>query len=241
MNGVQVDAVGLEAATEWILQRSQEGTGGAVHTINAHALSLARRDPEHARRLAAADLNVPDGMPVVWAARRLGFPLTERAYGPDVTELAVDRGRRLDVSHLLYGGTPEAVDAAVAALLRRYPGARVAGLSPPYRSTDAEAAEEAVRLLGERDEQLVWVCLGAPRQDVVMAAVRPGSSAVLVGVGAAVDFLAGTAPQAPPVLQRLGLEWAFRLATEPRRLAHRYATGNYDLVRGLLEERPTRL
>jgi N-acetylglucosaminyldiphosphoundecaprenol N-acetyl-beta-D-mannosaminyltransferase len=241
MNGVVVDAVDLDDATDWILERSQSGDGAAVHTINAHALSLARRSPAHAEILAAAELNVPDGMPVVWAARRLGFPLTERAYGPDVTELAVDRGRQHDVRHLLYGGTPEAVAGAVDVLRERYPGALVEGLSPPYRATDEEAAEEAVDLLAERDEHVVWVCLGAPRQDVVMARVRPTSTAVLVGVGAAVDFLAGTAKQAPPLLQRLGLEWAYRLATEPRRLARRYATGNWDLIRGVLEHRPVRL
>ena len=241
VNGVRIDALGLEATCDWILDHAQDGTGGAVHTVNAHGLSLARRDPAHARRLGTADLNVADGMPLVWVARRLGYPLAERAYGPDVLEQTVDRGRAHGVRHLLYGGTPAAATAAAGELRRRSPGAELAALSPPHRDTDEQAAVDAEDLLADRSEQVVWVVLGAPRQDVVMERLRPTTDAVLVGVGAAVDFLAGTVRQAPPLLRRAGLEWAFRLAVEPRRLARRYATGNWDLLRGLVEERPRRL
>jgi N-acetylglucosaminyldiphosphoundecaprenol N-acetyl-beta-D-mannosaminyltransferase len=206
---------------------------GYVCAVPVHGVMVAREDPEMMSALRTASLNVPDGKPLVWALNMLGEDLPDRVYGPELTDRycarAAERGHRV----WLYGGdTPEALDQLVAALERRHPGIVIAGRwSPPHRPlTTAEEQEVAQRINADRPD-VVWVGIGVPKQEKWMARMRPLLEApVLVGVGAAFDFLAGRKRQAPPWMQRRGLEWLFRLSQEPRRLLGRYLRYNPAFV-----------
>ena len=236
---VAVDGIGPGAAVSWILERCATRTGGAVHLANAWSLALARQDVEHRARLAAADLVVPDGMPLVWIARRLGLDVPDRVYGPDLLDRTMDRGRAVGLRHHLYGAGPDVVEEAAEVLARRHPGALiVAADSPPFGPVTPASAQVAIDRVDEVGADVVWVALGTPRQDALMHWIRPAVQPVLIGVGAAFDFIAGAQPQAPPVLRRAGLEWAFRLASQPRRLGRRYLVGNAVFLRGLAASPP---
>ena len=236
---VAVDGIGPEEATVWILDRAAAGGGGSVHLTNAWSLAVARQDDDHRSVLAAADLVVPDGMPLVWIARRLGLDVADRVYGPDLLDRVADRGRAVGLRHHLYGAAPDVVARAAEQLARRHPGIRiVAADSPPFEPVTDASARAAANRVAEVGADIVWVALGTPRQDALLHRVRPSAEPVLVGVGAAFDFLAGAQAQAPPALRRAGLEWAFRLATQPRRLGRRYLVGNAVFLRGLAASRP---
>jgi N-acetylglucosaminyldiphosphoundecaprenol N-acetyl-beta-D-mannosaminyltransferase len=186
-----------------------------------------RRDPEARRAITGADLVTSDGMPLVWHLRLSGFA-AERVYGPDLMLAAFARSEETGWRHFLYGGAPATLDRLAARLRQRFPRAILAGaLSPPFHGATAEEDAETARAINASGADIVWVGLGSPKQDAWMARRRAVlAPALLVGVGAAFDIHAGTLPQAPRALQRAGLEWAFRLAVEPRRLWRRYARDN---------------
>jgi N-acetylglucosaminyldiphosphoundecaprenol N-acetyl-beta-D-mannosaminyltransferase len=215
------------------------GQRGYVCAIAVHALMVSRHDAEMRAALLDASLVVPDGRPLVWALSALGHELPDRVYGPELMARycarAPQRGHRI----WLYGGHDEtALQALYAALERRYPGIRIAGgFSPPHRPlTDREEREVAAKINGDRPD-LVWVGVGVPKQEKWMARMRPHLDApLLVGVGAAFDFIAGLKRQAPAWMQRRGLEWLYRLAQEPRRLAPRYLRYNPAFVAAFVRQ-----
>lgn len=236
--GVRIDVLGREAAADAVVARALAGGPCAVHLCNAYTLSLAVRSAATAAMLDAGDLNLPDGTPLVWAARRAGIDTPGRVYGPDLMLDVLDRGRAHGLRHYLFGSTPEVLADLEAALRARLPGVEVVGsFSPPFRdATPAEEAEAVERILAS-GAQAVWVGLGTPRQDEWVARFRDRLPVPLVAVGAAFDFHAGRKAQAPAWMQQCGLEWLFRLVTEPRRLWRRYLVGNpvflYGLARGV--------
>jgi N-acetylglucosaminyldiphosphoundecaprenol N-acetyl-beta-D-mannosaminyltransferase len=206
---------------------------GYLCAIAVHALMVSRHDPETRAALLGASLVVPDGKPLVWALNMLGERLEDRVYGPELTvrycARAASRGHRV----WLYGAeNPAALEELVAVLERRYPGIVIAGgWSPPHRPLDASEEEEVAERINRDRPDVVWVGIGAPKQEQWMARMRPRLEApVLAGVGAAFDFIAGRKRQAPAWMQRRGLEWAFRLSQEPLRLLPRYLRYNPAFV-----------
>lgn len=233
--GVRVDASDLDAAAGEILRAAGAGRACTVHLCNAYTLSLGHRDPSLRETLNRGDLNLADGMPLVWIGRGLGFAgMVRRVYGPDLMRTVIDRGRAEGLRHYLYGSTPAVVRRLAASLEEAYPGADiVAADSPPFRALrpgEADALVERVRTTGA---DVVWVGLGTPKQDRFLAEFGPRLGTTLVAVGAAFEFLAGTKPQAPRFLRDHGLEWAYRLAREPRRLWRRYLVGNVVFLAGV--------
>ena len=200
---------------------------GYLCLTSVHGLMESSRDLELAAILNAATLNLPDGMPVVWALNLLsgGKPLDDRVYGPTLMERACERAAAANVPVYLYGGHDEAALRELKTeLRRRAPQIEIAGAwSPPHRElTDDEEAEAASRIDGS-GAKIVWCGISTPRQEKWVARMRPLVKApVLVSVGAAFDFLAGRVSQAPGWMQSRGLEWAYRMAREPRRLGPRY-------------------
>jgi N-acetylglucosaminyldiphosphoundecaprenol N-acetyl-beta-D-mannosaminyltransferase len=233
--GVRVDAVTLDDAVERLRAFTEAGGGRAVHLCNAWTLALARRDPALTEALNRGDLNLPDGTPVAWVGRRVGFAhMRRRVYGPDLMLATVRTGRIWGLRNYLYGSTPEVIGALARRLTAIAPGVQVVGAeAPPFRPlTDREEAE-LVERVGLVRPDVVWVGLGTPRQDLFVDRFRDRLGTTLVAVGAAFDFLAGTKRQAPGWMQDRGLEWTFRLATEPRRLWRRYLVGNASFLVGL--------
>jgi N-acetylglucosaminyldiphosphoundecaprenol N-acetyl-beta-D-mannosaminyltransferase len=238
--GARVDAYQIGTAVDALLDPQRRAAGLAVHLVNAGTLALARRQPVLAAVLERGDLNLPDGMPLVWIARQLGLShVRDRVYGPDLMLAVLDRGRACGLRHYLYGSTEDVVGRLAAQVRRRFPGVDVVGVeSPPFRAlTDAEEDALVARLRAARAD-IVWVGLGTPKQDIFVDRFRDRVDAALVAVGAAFDFNAGTKPQAPRWIRRTGLEWLFRLTREPRRLWRRYLVGNAQFMWGVLRERP---
>jgi N-acetylglucosaminyldiphosphoundecaprenol N-acetyl-beta-D-mannosaminyltransferase len=202
---------------------------GYVCATAVHAVMVAQDDPELRAALRGSTMTVPDGMPLVWAARLLGEQLDDRVYGPELMlrycERSRDRGHRV----FLYGGRDQGSLAQLALNLRlRYPGIKiVGGYSPPFRSLTTEDDVAIADQINAARPDVVWVGIGVPKQEKWMARMRERLDApVLAAVGAAFDFHAGRVSMAPPWMQERGLEWTYRIAQEPRRLLPRYLIHN---------------
>jgi len=222
--GVGVSALTLPHARDLVLGARGARQLGYVCVTPVHAVDEARRDPAFRKILNASFLTTPDGMPVVW----LGPSGVERVYGPDLMLAVCDAGRATGLRHYFYGGGPGVVELLRAKLVARIPGLEVVGtFTPPYRPlTLNELAVFRADVTRTRPD-IIWVGLGTPKQERFMAEHwRTLDAGLLIGVGAAFDFHSGRVPQAPRWMQRSGLEWLYRLATEPRRLAPRYLETN---------------
>ncbi|MGH2906442.1 MAG: WecB/TagA/CpsF family glycosyltransferase [Solirubrobacterales bacterium] len=193
----------------------------------ASSLMFARKDTALRAALTDADIVTPDGMGVVYAARLLGETIGDRVYGPDLMEYHCERAAANGQRIWLYGGFDDAALADLRTeLAKRFPGITIAGShSPPHRPLTTEESAAIVAQINADAPDVVWIGLGSPKQELWMHDHRAALDApVLCGVGAAFDFIAGRVDQAPGWMQRVGLEWLFRLLREPRRLARRYLT-----------------
>lgn len=235
-----IDATGLAEAASRLLAWSVAGEKRYACACSVHSVVTALRAPELAAALAGASLNVPDGAPVAWALRRQGFPAQRRVPGPDLFPLLCARAAQAGVPIYLYGGAHETLARLAERLPLRHPRLRIAGTDcPPYRPLSAAEDAAAVERINRSGARLVFVGLGCPKQELWMAAHRERIGAVLVGVGAAFDFEAGTALRAPRWMQAGGLEWLHRLAREPRRLWRRYLVTNSLFVAHMVMEELT--
>jgi N-acetylglucosaminyldiphosphoundecaprenol N-acetyl-beta-D-mannosaminyltransferase len=222
--GVGVTPVNLGQAVETLEKWRDEGWREYVCCTSVHGIVEAQQDPEMRSVLNRAGLTTEDGMPLVWWCQRSGYPNAGRVSGSDLLLAMCERAPHRGHRHFFYGGNPRVVETLVLRLQRRFPGLVVAGYrSPPFRPlTQEEDAADIQAINGTRPD-FVWVGLGTPKQDKWMALhVGKIHAAALLGVGAAFDFVSETKPRAPVWMQRSGLEWLFRLMTEPRRLAPRY-------------------
>jgi N-acetylglucosaminyldiphosphoundecaprenol N-acetyl-beta-D-mannosaminyltransferase len=233
--GVPLALTDYDETLDWIDAKIAHRSPGYICVAAVHTVMLCQEDAVLREAIAAADFTVPDGQPLVWAMNMLGHDLPSRVYGPELMERACDRAKITGVRMYLYGGRNQGALVQLALNLRqRFPGLQiVGGYSPPFRELDEEEADAVVTEINRSRADIVWVGIGAPKQEKWMAKMRERLDApVLIGVGAAFDFHAGLVAQAPPWMQRIGLEWLFRLGTEPRRLWRRYMRYNPLFVRG---------
>ncbi len=240
--GVRIHALTLLAAREAVIStaRSRAAASGAAYVCfcDVNSVSCARRDPAHLEALNRSFLTTPDGMPLVWLGRRAGHERVTRVYGPDLLLEVCAATAGTTLTHFFYGGGDGTAQLLAEKLQARFPGLRVAGThTPPFRElTEEESAALAARVAALRPD-FIWVGLSTPKQEKFMSAHAARLDAgVMLGVGAAFDFLSGRVRQAPRWLQRMGLEWFFRLCTEPRRLAPRYLRNNPLFVLRMLAE-----
>jgi exopolysaccharide biosynthesis WecB/TagA/CpsF family protein len=230
-----------QAALEVVHRATTDSDHGVdIHLCNAYTLALADKDARFKALLQRASINFPDGKSVVWTNKLLHRKTTipnDRVYGPDLFLDVFDKGQELGLRHYLLGSTPQVLSGLETELRRRFPKAAIVGaVSPPFRAlTEQETAEQTARIVDSK-AQVVWVGLGTPKQDREAARLAGDIPATFVAVGAAFDFVAGEKKQAPMWMQRNGLEWLFRLATEPRRLWRRYLFGNTRFLRATLRE-----
>jgi N-acetylglucosaminyldiphosphoundecaprenol N-acetyl-beta-D-mannosaminyltransferase len=226
--GIDLAVTDYQGAMDWMDEVIRRRDRVCLSAAAVHLVMVAREDPATMRAVRAA-VTVPDGMPLVWALRSLGHRGATRVYGPDLMAAYCARAARTGTRMYLYGGrSEEAREQLAAALLDRFPGLRiVGGWSPPFRELPERERYEVAERINATGADVVWVGTGQPKQEKWMAEMRDRLNApVLAGVGAAFDFHAGLVAQAPPWMQRHGLEWAYRLSREPRRLWRRYARYN---------------
>lgn len=237
--GIPLARTDYEGALDWMDDTIAGGGRGYVCVAATHTVMAAQEDSELRAAVLASDLTVPDGQPLVWAMNALGADLTSRVYGPELMERACARAATTGTTMFLYGGRDQDALMQLALRLReRFDGVRiVGGYSPPFRPLTSEEEDAIVAEINASGADVVWVGIGVPKQEKWMHRLRARLDApVLVGVGAAFDFHAGLVAQAPPWIQSAGMEWAYRLWREPRRLWRRYLRYNPRFVTGFARQ-----
>ena len=235
--GLEIAATSYAETVERSLAWARSYESRALFFANVHVVMEAFDDPLFRDSLNRADMVCPDGMPLVWALRALGVQSASRVYGPDTTVAMLAAAEEADVPIGFYGGSPAVLEGLIAHVNRRHPRLRIVyQYSPPFRNLTPEEDAEVVRNIAASDARLLFVGLGCPKQERWIMEHYGRIPAVMFGVGAAFDFLAGTKPQAPRWMMRSGMEWAFRFACEPKRLARRYLKHNPRFVAYFLRQ-----
>jgi N-acetylglucosaminyldiphosphoundecaprenol N-acetyl-beta-D-mannosaminyltransferase len=224
-------AVAVDAVVQWAASRDPSGPRYVCAT-SVHGVVEAQRDPQFRQILNGADLVAPDGVPLVWFGRLSGHRHMQRVYGPGLMLAVCELSARLGLRHFFYGGEPGVAEDLAGRLTARFPGFRVAGTEcPPFRPLSPSELQATAARINNSHADIVWVGLSTPKQEHWIAQARGLLKVgVLLSVGAAFNFHTERLVQAPAWVQRLGMEWLFRLAQEPRRLWRRYAGNNPKFV-----------
>lgn len=224
--GARIDALSWQQTVEQLLAWARERQSRYVAICNVHVVVTASRDAEYGKVINGADMATPDGAPVAWLLRRLGHKRQARINGPDLMRILCERAAIEGMGVYCYGSTPETLDLLRGRLEAEFPRLRVVTESPPFRTLTALEDASTVSRIDACGAGLVFVGLGCPKQERWMAEHRGRVNAVMIGVGAAFDYHAGTVKRAPLWMQNAGLEWLYRLGSEPRRLWRRYLVTN---------------
>jgi len=234
--GVPVDVQTLDGALTLLQDWCRSDQKYYVSTCTVYTIMCAQDDPAVKQALLHADMVTADGMPLVWMHRVVGFHAAQRVYGPDLLLALCENTREQHIGHFFIGGTPGVAEQLVDNLRAKYPGITISGVAAPsVDHTSPEIDASAIDVINASNASIVWVGLGSPKQDVWMEMYRPYLKApLLIGVGAAFDFIAGSKKQAPLWMRRSGLEWLFRLLQEPGRLWKRYLLYNPRFLLAIL-------
>lgn len=235
--GAFIDAATFESCINTVARWAEARQSRYLCFCNVHAVVEMQRNRGLEQALSEADMVLPDGMPVAWMLRRLGFSRQERINGPDFMHKYCEYAEKHGKSIYFYGSTSNTLAALKCWAALEFPDLKIAGsISPPFRDLTPEEDETVIRHINASGAGVLFVGLGCPKQEQWMAAHRDRIHAVMVGVGAAFDYHAGTLKRAPLWMQRTGLEWLYRLCCEPRRLWKRYLVTNTLFVAGALRQ-----
>jgi N-acetylglucosaminyldiphosphoundecaprenol N-acetyl-beta-D-mannosaminyltransferase len=232
LDGIAVTLEGLPDAVERAKLAGERGELTAVHFLTAHLLREARRQGPVRRALCApGHIAYADGMPLVWVARISGLS-ARRVCGPEFMPALLSATQYQGRGHYFLGGNQDTLEQLIDTVREQWPGVRIVGhFSPPFRDMTPEEVSDMLSRIRASQASFLWVGLGAPKQDIWLADHgRRCNVPVVIAVGAAFDFVAGTKRRAPKVMRMLGLEWSFRLILEPRRVWRRYLFGNASFV-----------
>jgi exopolysaccharide biosynthesis WecB/TagA/CpsF family protein len=226
--GIDVNAIDYEAAVDRVISAGKKRQSMAVTALAVHGVMTGVKDSAHNFRLNQFDLVCPDGQPVRWALNWLhGAQLEDRVYGPELTLRICQAAAKENVPVFLFGATEEMLDQFSERLCERFEGLKIAGKqASKFRTVSPEERDELAKKINESGAGICFVGLGCPRQEVFAYEMRNQLNMPLIAVGAAFAFHAGLLEQAPPWMQKRGLEWLFRLTREPGRLWKRYLTTN---------------
>jgi N-acetylglucosaminyldiphosphoundecaprenol N-acetyl-beta-D-mannosaminyltransferase len=226
--GVAVSGLNLGTAVAAIAEAAAARRKGYICVTGVHGVMEAQGDPAFREILNRAFLNTPDGMPLVWLGRLLVEKTMSRVYGPDLMLDVFDWSRKSGCRHFFYGGQPGVPEELKQRLEERFPGVDICGCySPPFRPLNEQEEKDLQEKIAALRPDIIWVGLSTPKQEKFMSAYLPKlDTALMIGVGAAFDFHAGRARQAPRWIQRSGFEWLYRMIQEPRRLWKRYMRNN---------------
>ena len=226
--GVQISAIDMNDACSLVKEAVLKRQKKYICVCPVSTIMECKRNEKVLTSVNSADLVAPDGMPVVWLGKLKGYKDTEKVYGPDlmleICRISGDRGYK----NYFYGSTFEVLNKLNRKLKSIFPDFPLTGMySPPFRDLSPKEDEEIIGMINEANPDVLWIGLGSPKQDIWMYEHRQKLNVpVIIGVGAAFDFIAGTKKQAPRWMQKIGMEWLFRLSSEPKRLWKRYAFGN---------------
>lgn len=235
--GAFIDAMSWDDAIRQIVGWGAARESRYVCICNVHSVVTTTLDSELQTVVNEADMSTPDGAPIAWALRRLGFPSQERINGPDLMWKYLGEAERLGQTVFFYGSMETTLAKLRESMASSFPHLIVAGtLSPPYRHLSAMEDESEVRIINSSGTNVLFVGLGCPTQEKWMAVHRGRINALMIGVGAAFDYHSGTTKRAPLWMQRKSLEWLYRLLSEPRRLYKRYLICNTLFIVGIAKQ-----
>jgi N-acetylglucosaminyldiphosphoundecaprenol N-acetyl-beta-D-mannosaminyltransferase len=222
--GVQIGAIDMPVALDQIRGWIENKERQYICVAPAHSVMDAYKSPELRTIMNMSGMVTPDGMGIVWLLKLFGHRHVRRVYGPDLVKAVCGMGVRRGYRHFFYGGEDGVARGMASKLVSLIPGLQIAGMHTPPRGTAGQSKDDRmVELINSHSPDIVWIGLSSPKQEYWMAEHLGRIQApVMIGVGAAFDFIAGTKPQAPRWVQRSGFEWLFRLISEPRRLWPRY-------------------
>lgn len=236
--GIRFDLITFDAVINMIERWRSDGQRRYVTLTNPHSVLLCHRDEQMKRATVRAGLTLPDGMGIILAARFLGHPHSGRVDGPTLMLHLCDVGRRYGYRHFFYGGAQDVAGRLAERLRKLYPGLKIAGTySPPFRAVAGEDTE-IVNRINAANPDILWIGLGAPKQEQWMA-MHLGRihATTMIGVGAAFDFHSGNVKWSPTWIRKLGLEWAYRLAQNPRRMWRRNVIDAPLFISKIVKER----
>ena len=229
--GVNIAAVNMEWLIDFTKKHIKQLSGNYICVSNVHTTVMSYDDSDYCAIQNGGILAIPDGGPLSSVGRKRGFSTMKRTTGPDylmeILKISSQEGYR----HYFYGSTEETLEKLKKYLEKHFPDVDIAGMySPPFRKLTEQEDEEIVRKINESNPDFVWIGLGAPKQEIWMAEHQGTIKGLMVGVGAAFDYLAGNILRAPRWMQESNLEWAYRLVQEPRRLFKRYLYSNVKFL-----------
>lgn len=229
--GTNINVTNMEDTISYITENLEELKGNYICVSNVHTTVMAYRDKAYRQVQNSGAMALPDGQPLSIVSRKRGFPQARRVPGPDLMPAILNLSQKTGYRHYFYGSTEATLEALRAALLRRYPKLQIAGMySPPFRELTKQEDEEIVRRINESGADFVWVALGAPKQEWWMYEHKNRIRGLMLGVGAAFNFTAGTTKRAPMWMQKLCLEWVFRILQDPKHMLPRYLNTNFAFV-----------
>lgn len=227
--GTEIAVTTMKHTIETLEGEMERLRGQYICVSNVHTTVMAYEDAAYRRVQNGAAIALPDGKPLSLYSRKHGFPEAERVTGPDLMGELFARDNGL--SHYFYGGTPETIEVLSRKLRATYPNLRIAGMvSPPFRPLTPEEDTEEIRRMNASGADIIWVGLGAPKQENWMYEHRGKVNGVMIGVGAGFDYHAGTIKRAPSWMQKASLEWLYRLMQDPKRLFGRYLKTNFKYL-----------
>ncbi len=229
--GVNYSIASPEGAVSYVLKHIKELSGKYICFSNVHTTVMAKENADYCKILNESAFTFPDGNPIARMERRGGYRKAERIAGPDFMENVFKRTMDGSVTHYFYGSSEKTLENLKRELMARYPGIVIKGMySPPFRKLSEEEDRAVVDMINAADADIVWIGLGAPKQEKWMRAHRDRIHGVMMGVGAGFDFHARTIRRAPKWIQKLGFEWLFRLFQDPTRLFRRYLVTNVKFI-----------
>lgn len=236
-----INVTNMEDTISYITEHLEELKGNYICVSNVHTTVMAFRDEKYRRVQNSAAMALPDGQPLSIVSRRRGYRQAQRVPGPDLMPAILNLSQEKGYTHYFYGSTEQTLTKLEKVLLARYPKLRIAGMyAPPFRKLTQAEDEEAVRRINDSGADFIWVALGAPKQEKWMYGHRHKVNGVMIGVGAAFDFLAGTTKRAPMWMQKLCMEWVFRIMQDPGRMLPRYLNTNFAFVYNVWKESKVR-
>lgn len=233
--GTEIAVTNMQEVVGIIERQTESLRGKYICVSNVHTTVTAYEDAAYRAVQNGAAIALPDGKPLSVYSRKHGYADTQRVTGPDLMGELFSRDNGL--RHYFYGGTPKTIEILQKKLPKEYPALQIVGMaSPPFRPLTKEEDESAIREMNDSGADIIWVGLGAPKQEIFMAAHQGMAHGVMIGVGAGFDYYAGTIRRAPMWMQKMSLEWLYRLMQDPKRLFKRYFMTNFKflwLTRGM--------
>lgn len=228
---VKIAAINMEWLLDYTKKNIKKLSGDYMCVANVHTTVTAFENPEYLKVQNGGIMAIPDGGPLASIGRKRGFSKMERVTGPSYMEEVLKISEKHGFRHYFYGSTEETLEKMLTKLREKYPELKVAGAySPPFRALTEEEDLEVIKNINESEADFVWIGLGAPKQELWMAAHQGKLKGFMVGVGAGFDYLAGNINRAPLWMQKCNLEWLYRLVQEPKRLFKRYLETNTKFI-----------